>query len=149
MSLNYEYYGTNWESFDKEDRAAYHNLPWWLLAADVGYLNEDSVDEVVERADLLGWTIKETNDGVEKERALKKEDLEKFYGLRTNVETLTRREWALKRFVNNYASANNAWKKKLLAAELKDAAEYRASGREAAARKEYEKNKAKKEAAKS
>jgi len=87
MSLNYQYHGVeNTKSWSKADWELYDALIWATMAADIGYLNELSAEEFCRRVAYCGvLNVKITP-----------ESIKKFYGLTTNVSTLTATQWAQK-----------------------------------------------------
>lgn len=102
MALNYQYHGIHdTKKWSKEDWAMYDALIWATLAADIGYLNELSAEEFCKRVAYMGvMNVKITPKSIEK-----------FYGLTTNVITLTATQWAQKHGRN----VKSDWVRKVIA----------------------------------
>jgi len=110
MSLNYQYYGkSDTKEWSEADWGTYNALVWFTLAVDIGFFCEKSADEFCRRVNAQQLSCdKKTGASVD----IKKEDLEKFYGLGTNVITISAGEWAKKRF-GNRNQCNAAWVKEV------------------------------------
>jgi len=85
MSIQYEYLGeTDLQSMSAEESEFYNFLPLCMAVTQIAFLCEESAEEFVRRAKLMGL-INEVEKGA----------LRKFYGLKINVNTSSSYEWAV------------------------------------------------------
>ena len=95
MSLQYVYLGkSNLKKLlkTKKARQFYDGLIWATISTGIGYLCEESAREFCRRCNEMHlFTV-----------MLLPEHIEPYYGLRTNVNTETAREWALRRYAGQH-----------------------------------------------
>lgn len=104
MALNFRYNGVgNTKAWTKADWSTYDKLVWASLAVHIGSLNEESAEEFCRRANALRLFVK---DGAP--RDISPVEIEKFYGLETNVSTLTGSKWAAL-VMSGRDQANSEW----------------------------------------
>lgn len=101
MSLNYRYTGKeDTAKWTAADWNTYNALIWASLVVGIGRLNEKSAAAFCRRANALKCLSQE----------IAPKDIEKFFGLVTNVPTMTGAAWAWQ-FMANTCEENAAWLK--------------------------------------
>jgi len=121
MSLNFQYYGkSDTKKWDKGDWNTYNALVWFTMAVDIGYLYEGSAEEFVRRVNAQQLAV---DAETKKVKVLEAKEIEQFYGLKTNVQTLTAGQWAKKHF-SNRGEAAAAWVAKVNKAAYADGVAY-------------------------
>lgn len=108
MSLNYNYTGkSDTSEWTKEDWQTYNEMIWQSLAIDMGKLTQKNIFEWVRRCNIypMYLEVKKCKCGEEYRipRTYTVDEITKFIGLETNVQTLTANMWARKRFGNKSA----------------------------------------------
>ena len=87
MSLTWEYLGkTNLKKLSAAQKRLYDGLPLMMAATEIGYLCRETADEFCRRCNACQFG----------NRPLTVNDLRPFFGLRTNVQTVSSYEWALR-----------------------------------------------------
>lgn len=103
MSLDFSYHGTeDTKKWSKADWQFYNALIWATMMVDLNGITEKNIDEFVRRVNETGaieHTVKcKCGEARREPMTITKEEITKFIGLRTNVHSLTARQWAIKRF---------------------------------------------------
>jgi hypothetical protein len=93
MALHWVYLGKT--KYEDRDSGLFDGIIWATMCADINYICAETAEEFCRRSNALRlFTVD-----------IKVEDLEPYYGLRTNADFLTARQWAIKRFANRRATA--------------------------------------------
>jgi hypothetical protein len=96
MSLDWD--ATRVENFEEktntdEGWAACQTIIFATISTNIGEITEENAREFLARYQLFLQLVGSTTELKEEETELKEEDVRKFVGLRTNVVTLTRKQW--------------------------------------------------------
>lgn len=109
MSLNFSYHGkSDTKKWTKQDWENYNGLIWATLVVGIGKLNAKSAAAFCRRANAMKVLKQE----------ICPEDIEKFYGLHTNVTTLTGAQWA-RQFMSAQREESAAWVKEVTSCDAR------------------------------